>query len=82
MSPDEIGALAEAIAPRLAVELGRVAFSIDEASARAGCGRDLLYGELRAGRLRSWTVGSRRFISREALEAWAAEREAAAEAAP
>lgn len=78
MKTEEVHALAAALAPLLAVELGRVAFSIDEAAARVGCGRDLLYGEVNAGRLRSWTVGSRRFIRREELERWAQEREQAA----
>lgn len=85
MTPAEIRTLArEFLADRsfrlelveaLAVEAGRQAFSIDEAAARVGCGRDLIYSEINAGRLATWTVGTRRFIRRGELERWASERE-------
>jgi len=73
---DEIAALAGKLAPLLGAELGRVAYSVDEAAARAGCGRDLIYREINEQRLLSFTSGSRRFISRQALKAWVSAREA------
>lgn len=78
MKPEDLAALhalAAELAPLLAVELGRVSYSVDECAARLGCGRDLIYSETRTGRLPSFTVGSRRFISRNALEGWVAARE-------
>ncbi len=75
MKPEEIAALARALAPLLACEIGRVAYSVDESAVRAGCGRDLIYSEIRSGRLPSLTVGTRRLVRRDALEAWALARE-------
>lgn len=65
------------LADAMAVEAGRLAYSVDETATRMGCGRDLIYGELAAGRLASWHVGARRFIRREELQRYTEEREAA-----
>lgn len=46
--------------------------SIKEACRLLGVSRTTLYGELAAGRLRSVTVGRRRFIPCEAVEAFIA----------
>lgn len=42
--------------------------SIKEASRLLGVGRTTLYGEMAAGRLRSVTVGRRRFVPRDAID--------------
>ena len=60
---------------------GKLAFSINETSELSGLGRDAIYSEINAGRLKSLKVGKRRLIRREALHAWLAEREAATESA-
>ncbi len=78
MNPAEIRAVADALRESLAIDLTRVAYSVDESAKLVGCGRDLLYGEINAGRLRSWREGRRRFVNREDLEAWARMRAAGA----
>ena len=51
----------------------RLAYSVDEAARATGLSRDLLYDEMRAGRLRYLKVGRRRAISKEQLDAFLAQ---------
>ena len=46
----------------------RLAYSVDEAAAINGLSRDLLYDQMRAGRLAYLKVGRRRIITRQHLE--------------
>jgi len=48
----------------------RLAYSVDEAAAITGLSRDLLYDQMRAGRLAYLKVGRRRIITRQHLEAF------------
>jgi excisionase family DNA binding protein len=48
----------------------RLAYSVDEAAAVTGLSRDLLYDQMRAGRLAYLKVGRRRIITRQHLEAF------------
>lgn len=48
----------------------RLAYSVREASEATGLSRDLLYDEMRAGRLAYLKVGRRRIITRQQLEAF------------
>ena len=50
----------------------RLAYSVDEAAAITGLSRDLLYEQLRAGKLAYLKVGRRRIITRQHLEAFLA----------
>ncbi len=50
----------------------RLAYSIDEAAAITGLSRDLLYDQMRAGKLAYLKVGRRRIITRQHLEAFLA----------
>jgi excisionase family DNA binding protein len=50
--------------------LERLAYTVEEAAAVVGVGRDLLYDEIRTGRLRSKKAGSRRVIARHHLLEW------------
>lgn len=52
--------------------VGRLAYSVDEAAQITGLSRDLLYDEMRAGRLSYLKVGRRRIITRQHLEAFLA----------
>jgi excisionase family DNA binding protein len=47
-----------------------LAYSVDEAAAATGLSRDLLYDQMRAGRLAYLKVGRRRIITRQHLEAF------------
>jgi excisionase family DNA binding protein len=47
----------------------RLAYSLDEAAAITGLSRDLLYDQMRAGRLAYLKIGRRRIITRQHLEA-------------
>jgi excisionase family DNA binding protein len=47
---------------------GRLAYSIGEVAQVTGLSRDLLYNEMRAGRLAYLKVGRRRIITRQQLE--------------
>lgn len=51
---------------------GRLAYSVDETAQITGLSRDLLYDEMRAGRLSYLKVGRRRIITRQHLEAFLA----------
>ena len=51
----------------------RLAYSVDEAAAATGLSRDLLYDQMRAGRLAYLKVGRRRIITRQHLEAFLTE---------
>jgi excisionase family DNA binding protein len=48
----------------------RLAYSVDEAAAITGLSRDLLYDQMRAGKLAYTKVGRRRIITRQHLEAF------------
>ena len=48
----------------------RLAYSVSEAAEATGLSRDLLYDEMRAGRLAYLKVGRRRIITRQHLEAF------------
>ena len=52
----------------------RLAYSVEEAAQVTGLSRDLLYDEMRAGRLAYLKVGRRRIITRQHLEAFLAQR--------
>ena len=49
---------------------GRLAYSVDEAAAITGLSRDLLYDQMRAGKLAYLKIGRRRIITRQHLEAF------------
>jgi excisionase family DNA binding protein len=49
---------------------GRLAYSVDEAAELTGLSRDLLYDQMRAGKLTYLKVGRRRIITRQHLEAF------------
>ena len=46
----------------------RLAYSVDEAAAITGLSRDLLYDQMRVGKLAYLKVGRRRIITRQHLE--------------
>jgi excisionase family DNA binding protein len=48
----------------------RLAYSVEEAAAITGISRDLLYDQMRTGRLAYLKIGSRRIITRQQLEAF------------
>jgi excisionase family DNA binding protein len=48
----------------------RLAYTVEEAAAVVGVGRDLLYDEIRTGRLKSKKAGARRVIARHHLLEW------------
>ena len=48
----------------------RLAYSVDEAAAITGLSRDLLYDQMRTGRLAYVKIGRRRIITRQHLEAF------------
>ena len=48
----------------------RLAYSVDEAAAITGLSRDLLYDQMRAGKLAYLKIGRRRIITRQHLEAF------------
>jgi excisionase family DNA binding protein len=50
----------------------RLAYSVDEVAQITGLSRDLLYDEMRSGRLDSIKVGRRRIITRQHLDAFLA----------
>jgi excisionase family DNA binding protein len=52
--------------------VGRLAYSIKEAAEATGLSRDLLYDEMRAGRLDYLKIGRRRIITRQQLQAFLA----------
>lgn len=54
----------------------KVAYSITEAERALGLSHQSVYNELNAGRLRSFKIGRRRFITEEALRDYVSEREA------
>lgn len=47
---------------------GRLSYSVDEVAQITGLSRDLLYDQMRAGRLTYLKVGRRRIITRQQLE--------------
>ena len=48
----------------------RLAYSVDEAARITGLSRDLLYDQMRTGKLRYLKVGRRRIITRQNLESF------------
>jgi excisionase family DNA binding protein len=48
----------------------RLAYSVEEAAQVTGLSRDLLYDQMRTGRLAYLKVGRRRIITRQHLEAF------------
>ena len=50
----------------------RLAYSVDEVAQIIGLSRDLLYDQMRSGRLGSIKVGRRRIITRQQLDAFLA----------
>ncbi len=50
----------------------RLAYSVDEVAQITGLSRDLLYDQMRTGRLGYTKVGRRRIITRQHLEAFLA----------
>ena len=48
----------------------RLAYSVAEAAQATGLSRDLLYDEMRAGRLAYLKIGRRRIITRQQLDAF------------
>ena len=52
----------------------RLAYSVDEAAAITGLSRDLLYDQMRAGKLAYLKVGRRRIITRQHLDAFLTRR--------
>jgi excisionase family DNA binding protein len=48
----------------------RLAYSVDEVAAITGLSRDLLYDQMRAGKLAYLKIGRRRIITRQHLEAF------------
>ena len=50
----------------------RLAYSVDEVAQITGLSRDLLYDQMRAGRLGYIKVGRRRIITRQHLDAFLA----------
>lgn len=50
----------------------RLAYSVNEAAAITGLSRDLLYDQMRTGKLAYRKVGRRRIITRQHLEAFLA----------
>ena len=65
--------LAEALRAEVRAELATPPperlLSVDEAAARLGVGRSMVYGELAAGRLRSVKIGRRRLVPTSAVTA-------------
>ncbi len=54
----------------------RLAYSVDEAAKVTGLSRDLLYDQMRAGKLGYLKVGRRRIITRDHLAQFLAQRSA------
>jgi excisionase family DNA binding protein len=52
----------------------RLAYSVEEAARVTGLSRNLLYDEMRAGRLAYLKVGRRRIITRQHLDAFLTRR--------
>ena len=52
------------------------AFSMEELTQVLGLSKPTIYEEMNSGRLRSYTVGTRRFATREAVREWQAGQEA------
>jgi excisionase family DNA binding protein len=51
----------------------RLAYSVNEAARITGLSRDLLYDQMRAGKLAYLKIGRRRLITRRSLEAFLAQ---------
>lgn len=53
-------------------ESPRLAFPVGEAAQIIGIGRTTLYAEIASGRVQTVTIGKRRLVTRQALEAYLA----------
>jgi excisionase family DNA binding protein len=53
----------------------KLTYTVEEAAQLLGFKRDLAYREIGAGRLKTYVVGARRFVSHRALLAYVADRE-------
>ena len=53
----------------------QIAFSVPDAARLAGLGKSLLYEQIKQGKLRTFKVGNRRLVSRDALEEYIRQRE-------
>lgn len=53
----------------------KLTYTVEEAARLLGFKRDLAYREIGAGRLKTYCVGARRFVSHRALLAYVADRE-------
>ncbi len=54
----------------------KLTFSIRETEAELKLSHQSVYNELNSGRLKSYRVGRRRFVSRQAIESYIRDREA------
>lgn len=59
----------------------RQAFTIDAATEVMGLSRPTIYREIQAGRLRTFHVGRRRYVSADAIREYIAAREAESQTA-
>ena len=50
-------------------------YSIEEAMKELNISRQIIYNEVNSGRLKTYTIGRRRFISRDAIAAFIRDRE-------
>ena len=62
----------------IAAKQNPMAYSIEEFAAIYGVGRTSVFEEISSGRLRTYKVGRRRYISAEAAAEWQRAREAEA----
>jgi excisionase family DNA binding protein len=72
----DLGAPATTTASAAELLEQRSAYSVDEAAAVTGLSRDLLYDQMRTGKLGYLKVGRRRIITREHLAAFLAQESA------
>lgn len=52
------------------IELDQLAYSPDSAARAVDSGRNLIFDEIKAGRLEARKAGRKTLITREALQAW------------
>jgi excisionase family DNA binding protein len=52
------------------VPVGRICYAVREAAAALGVGKNLIYREIRCGRLRTARMGKRRIVPVEAIREW------------
>ena len=59
----------------MSTQFEKMLFSITDAAQSLSVSRGTIYREMKAGRLKYLQHGKRKFISRQALEAWIRDRE-------